>query len=65
MNIALTGSFGQIGSKLLIDLREMGHNVLFTSTSISYSKVNNISSYKELEFGNINFKANCLLYLAS
>ena len=53
MNIALTGSFGQIGSKLLIDLREMGYNVLFTSSSISYSKVNNISSYKELEFGNI------------
>ena len=49
MNIALTGSSGQIGSKLLIDLGEMGHNVLCISSSIYHSKVINIFSYKELE----------------
>ena len=65
MNIALTGSSGQIGSKLLMGPGEMGHNVLCISSSIYHSKVINIFSYKELELGNINYKADCLLNLVS
>ena len=65
MNIALTGSSGLIGSQLLIDLSEMGHNILCISSSISNSKEKNIYSYEELELDDINFKADCLLHLAS
>tara|TARA_B100001093_G_scaffold466456_1_gene484878 strand:+ start:1822 stop:2694 length:873 start_codon:yes stop_codon:yes gene_type:complete len=65
MNIALTGSSGLIGSQLLIDLSEMGHNILCISSSISNTKEKNIYSYEELKFGDINFKADCLLHLAS
>ena len=65
MNIALTGSSGLIGSKLLIDLREMGHNILCISSTITNSKEKNIYSYDELEASDINFKADCILHLAS
>ena len=65
MNIALTGSSGLIGSQLLIDLKDMGHNVLCISSSISNSKEKNIYSYDEIELSDVNFKADCLLHLAS
>ena len=65
MNIALTGSSGLIGSQLLIDLKDMGHNVLCISSSISNSKEKNIYSYNEIELSDVNFKADCLLHLAS
>ncbi len=65
MNIALTGSSGLIGSQLLIDLREMGHNILCISSTITNSKEKNIYSYDELELSDINFKADCILHLAS
>ncbi len=64
MNIALTGSSGIIGSKLLTDLKEMGHNVICISSSTSNLK-ENIYSYEELELIDLNFKIDCLMHLAS
>tara|TARA_B100001093_G_scaffold515883_1_gene593280 strand:+ start:786 stop:1655 length:870 start_codon:yes stop_codon:yes gene_type:complete len=64
MNIALTGSSGIIGSKLLADLKEMGHNVICISSSTSNLK-ENIYSYEELELIDLNCKIDCLMHLAS
>ena len=55
MNIALTGSSGLIGSKLLLDLKNMGHDVLCISSSHSSPK-DNIFLYEELKTIKVNFK---------
>ena len=54
MNIALTGSTGSIGSKLLLDLQKMGHEVLCISSSAS-SQEDNIFLYEELQSKEFNF----------
>lgn len=64
MNIALTGSSGIIGSKILCDLKHMGHNVLCISSSISSHK-NNVYLYDELNLKSVNFKADYIFHLAS
>ena len=64
MNIALTGSSGLIGSQLLKDLRNMGHQVLCISSSFS-SHEENCYLYEELNSNNINFKADFMVHLAS
>lgn len=64
MNIALTGSAGLIGSKLLLDLQNMGHKVLCISSSIS-SQEDNIFFYEEVKSKKFNFKADFILHLAS
>ena len=64
MNIALTGSAGLIGSKLLLDLQNMGHEVLCISSSIS-SQEDNIFFYEEVKSKKFNFKADFILHLAS
>tara|TARA_B110000003_G_C16603200_1_gene516469 strand:- start:822 stop:1691 length:870 start_codon:yes stop_codon:yes gene_type:complete len=64
MNIALTGSSGLIGSKLLLDLKNMGHDVLCISSSHSSPK-DNIFLYEELKTIKVNFKADFLIHLAS
>jgi nucleoside-diphosphate-sugar epimerase len=56
MNIALTGSSGLIGSKLLLDLQNMGHEVLCISSSRS-SPRDNIFLYEEVRSKKCNFKA--------
>ena len=64
MNIALTGSSGALGSRLLGDLRKMGHNVLCISSSFSSSK-ENIYSYQEILSQSIKFQADYFLHLAT
>ena len=64
MNIALTGSSGLIGSKLLEDLKCMGHEVLCISSSHSSSQ-DNIFLYEELQSKRPNFRADFLIHLAS
>ena len=64
MNIALTGSSGLIGSKLLSDLKNMGHEVLCISSSNS-SQNDNIFLYEELRSKKVNFNADFILHLAS
>ncbi len=64
MNIALTGSSGLIGSNLLSDFKNMGHNVLCISSSESSPK-ENIFLYQELQSKNIDFKADFLIHLAT
>ena len=64
MNIALTGSSGLIGSKLLEDLKCMGHEVLCISSSHSSSQ-DNIFLYEELQSKRPNFHADFLIHLAS
>ncbi len=64
MNIALTGSSGLIGSHLLSDLKNMGHNVLCISSSES-SPEENILLYEELNSKNIDFDADFLIHLAT
>jgi len=64
MNIALTGSSGLIGSQLLLDLKNMGHNVLCISSSCSSPK-NNIFLYEELGSKKINFNADFIMHLAT
>jgi len=64
MNIALTGSTGLIGSKLLLDLQKMGHEVLCISSSRS-SQEDNIFLYEEIRSKKFNFNADFVLHLAS
>jgi nucleoside-diphosphate-sugar epimerase len=64
MNIALTGSSGLIGSKLLLDLQNMGHEVLCISSSTS-SQEDNIFLYEEMRSKKFNFNADFILHLAS
>ena len=64
MNIALTGSSGLIGSKLLSDLKNMGHEVLCISSSNS-SQNDNIFLYEELRSKKVNFNADFIMHLAS
>ena len=64
MNIALTGSAGLIGSKLLLDLQNMGHEVLCISSSKS-SQEDNIFLYEEVKSKEFNFNADFILHLAS
>ena len=64
MNIALTGSSGLIGSKLLVDLKNMGHEVLCISSSHSSSQ-DNIFLYEELQSKNLMFNADFIIHLAS
>ncbi len=64
MNIALTGSSGLIGSKLLKHLCDLGHEVLCISSSHSSHK-NNIFFYEELQSKEISFKADFIIHLAS
>mgnify|MGYP001210049433 FL=1 len=64
MNIALTGSSGVLGSQLLLDLRNMGHEVLCISSSKSSPK-ENIFLYEELRTKKFSFKADFIMHLAS
>ena len=64
MNIALTGSSGLLGSKLLFDLQNMGHEVLCISSSKSSPK-DNIFLYQELKSEKFNFNADFIFHLAS
>tara|TARA_B100001175_G_scaffold292332_1_gene278087 strand:+ start:1077 stop:1946 length:870 start_codon:yes stop_codon:yes gene_type:complete len=64
MNIALTGSSGLIGSKLLKHLCDLGHEVLCISSSHSSHK-DNIFLYEELQSKEISFKADFIIHLAS
>ncbi len=64
MNIALTGSSGIIGSKILSDLKHMGHDVLCISSSIS-SHNDNVYLYEELNNQSVHFKADYIFHLAS
>ncbi len=64
MNIALTGSSGLIGSQLLKDLCDLGHEVLCISSSHSSHK-ENIFLYEELQSNQISFKADFIIHLAS
>ncbi|MDA9634429.1 NAD-dependent epimerase/dehydratase family protein, partial [Pseudomonadota bacterium] len=64
MNIALTGSSGLIGSRLLKDLCNLGHEVLCISSSHSSHK-DNIFLYEELQSKEISFKADFIIHLAS
>lgn len=64
MNIALTGSSGLIGSQLLKDLCNLGHEVLCISSSYS-SHAENIFLYEELQSNEISFKADFIIHLAS
>jgi len=64
MNIALTGSSGLIGSHLLKDLRNSGHQVLCISSSYSSNK-DSIFLYEELLLRKISFQADFIIHLAS
>jgi len=64
MNIALTGSSGLIGSKLLKYLGDLNHEVLCISSSHS-SHQDNIFLYEELQSKEISFKADFMIHLAS
>jgi len=64
MNIALTGSSGIIGSRLLHDLKKMDHTVSCISSSHSSPK-DNIYSYEDMDAGNILLSIDCVLHLAS
>jgi len=64
MNIALTGSSGLIGSHLLKDFLNHGHEVLCISSSKS-SHEDNIFLYEEPQLKMINFKADFFIHLAS
>ena len=64
MNIALTGSSGLIGSKLLLDLQNMGHEVLCISSSRS-SPGDNIFLYDEVRSRKCNFNADFIIHMAS
>lgn len=64
MNIALTGSSGLIGSKILRDLKNMGHQVLCISSSNS-SKKENVFLYEECQSKKISFQADFMIHLAS
>jgi len=64
MNIALTGSSGLIGSKLVNDLERLGHSILCISSTFSSHK-DNIYLYEELVSNSIDFKADYLIHLAS
>ncbi len=64
MNIALTGSSGLIGSRLLQDLKKMDHTVSCISSSQSSPK-DNIYSYEDMDAGNILLPIDCVVHLAS
>ena len=64
MNIALTGSSGLLGSKLLLDFQKMGHKVLCISSSKSSPK-DNIFLYEELRSKKFDFNADFVMHLAS
>tara|TARA_B100000214_G_scaffold373890_1_gene355246 strand:- start:941 stop:1810 length:870 start_codon:yes stop_codon:yes gene_type:complete len=64
MNIALTGSSGVLGSQLLLDLQNMGHEVLCISSSKSSPK-DNIFLYEEVRSKKFSFKADFIMHLAS
>jgi len=64
MNIALTGSSGLIGSRLLHDLKQMHHTVSCISSSQSSPK-DNIYSYEDMDAGNILLPIDCIVHLAS
>jgi len=64
MNIALTGSSGLIGSRLLSDFKNMGHDVLCISSSESCPE-EKIFLYEELQSNKIDFEADFLIHLAT
>ena len=64
MNIALTGSSGLIGSKILKYLRDLNHEVLCISSSHSSHK-DNIFLYEELQSKEMSFNADFMIHLAS
>ena len=64
MNIALTGSSGLIGSKLVDDLKKAGHEVLCISSSHS-AHHKNIFLLNEIISENNFAKVDCFLHLAS
>ena len=64
MNIALTGSSGLIGSRLLHDLKKMNHTVSCISSSQSSPK-DNIYSYEDMDAGSILLPIDCVVHLAS
>ena len=64
MNIALTGSSGLLGSRLLKDLKNLNHNYFCISSSVS-SPNNNIYSYEEMISAKIPHSVDCMIHLAS
>ncbi|MFL2823821.1 MAG: NAD-dependent epimerase/dehydratase family protein [Paracoccaceae bacterium] len=64
MNIALTGSSGLLGSNLVNDLREIGHEVLCISSSKSSHK-DAVYHYDEIATLKLNFQIDCFFHLAS
>ena len=64
MNIALTGSSGLLGSRLLKDLKNLNHNYFCISSSAS-SPNNNIYSYEEMLTAKIPHSVDCMIHLAS
>ena len=64
MNIALIGYSGLIGSKLLQELKNMGHEVLCISSSRSSTR-DNIFLYEEVRSKKCNFNADFIIHMAS
>ena len=64
MNIALTGSSGLIGSRLLRDLKRSNHHLICISSSHSLPN-ENIYSYEDMLAGKISESIDCIIHLAS
>ena len=64
MNIALTGSSGLIGSRLLIDLKNLNYNFFCISSSLSIPE-KNIYSYEDMLLGKVSQSIDCIIHLAS
>ena len=64
MIIAVTGASGSIGKELVPFLKDLGHQVLLISSSISIFE-DSIFSYSDLQNKKIPFKVDIFLHLAS
>ena len=64
MNIALTGSSGLIGSRLLKDLKKINYNCFCISSSQSVPD-KNIYSYEDMLSGKLPESIDCIIHLAS
>jgi|TARA_B110001452_G_C15237359_1_gene428393 UDP-glucose 4-epimerase len=64
MNIALTGSSGLIGSRLLVDLKNLNYNFFCISSSQSIPE-KNIYSYEDMLLGKVSQTIDCIIHLAS
>ena len=64
MIIAVTGASGSIGKELVPFLKDIGHQVLLISSSISIFE-DSIFSYSDLQNKKIPFKVDIFLHLAS